>query len=109
MSDLDERDTVPAPPVPSTNPTAELRRRLDASTIAIFQSLVMPGKFSGVVIAHGIGTSYTPLMEPTRARQWLEAARGAAVRGEWIPTICRLGHIMDTPGMCGRCLRKEES
>ncbi len=31
MSDRAKRDTVPAPPVPSTNPTAEMRKELETA------------------------------------------------------------------------------
>jgi len=107
---MTDRDTVPAPPVPSTNPTADMRKGLEANvrekSVAIMRSGW--GLWRGVTIEDHVVTAYTIELDDDEAHQWLRAAKNAARAGAWIPTVCpRCAHPRDTPDLCSKCLRDE--
>ena len=96
----EERDTVPAPPVPSTNPTA-IERKLNR--YAIFGR--KDSTYCGIEILDGIATRITPLITEDAAHEWLHRAQLSAVRGTMFPEFCVRGHLKETVGLCGRCLK----
>jgi hypothetical protein len=111
MNDRDQRDTVPAMPVPSRNPIAEMREQLEGNvrerSVAIMED--QPHIWVGLVIDdNGRATRYTvPLMED-EAQAWLLVARRRAWHGAWIPTVCpKCDSIRISPGICETCLRGE--
>jgi len=102
----DQRDTVPAPPVPSTNPTAKMRGELEAlrgTNVAILRE--ESGLWRGIVIENGVANYHTIELWEAEARAWLHKAESAAKRSAWIPTVCpRCAGVRVTPGLCGGCL-----
>jgi hypothetical protein len=107
MSDLP--DTIPAPPVPSTNPTAELRRELEESTVALRQSgFFGDDVFIGMRRVPGISGVYddvTPSLSAAAAVEWLRVARLSVTDGTMFPEFCVKGHLKETVGICGTCLK----
>jgi len=106
MADREQRDTVPAPPVPSTNPTAKMRGELEAlrgTNVAILRE--ESGLWRGIVIENGVANYHTIELWEAEARAWLHKAESAAKRSAWIPTVCpRCAGVRVTPGLCGGCL-----
>ena len=102
----ERRDTVPAPPVPSVNPTAVLRDELEArlaeAAVAIWRD--DSGLWQGLLIEDGVAKTYTIEMWEGEARAWLKRAKAAVATGAWIPTVCpRCGHVRLTPSTCAHC------
>lgn len=102
------RDTVPAPPVPSTNPVADLRKALanerrEAKYVILASD--RHNAWAGLEITDGIARRITPEVNEDTARVWLGRARYAAVHGTMNPSFCQRGHLQETIGLCGTCLR----
>jgi hypothetical protein len=107
MSDLP--DTIPAPPVPSINPTAELRRELEESSVAVRRSgfmgddvLIGMRRAPGTI---GLYEDVTPSLSTAAAIEWLRVARLSVTQGTMFPEFCVKGHLKETVGICGRCLK----
>ena len=102
----DDIDTIPAPPVPSTNPTAELRRKLDESYAGIREDTPAIGPVRFVCMKRIEGIFYDVSGRVTRhtAYAWLTAARLAITDGTVPPEFCQKGHLKTTTGLCGTCL-----
>jgi hypothetical protein len=99
----DNEDTIPAPPVPSTNPIAELRRTLEESRVNIRST---PTRFHGVKLMED-GTFHDvtpPIYHKNVAEEWLQRARFAITYGTMFPDFCQKGHLKTTRGLCGMCL-----
>jgi hypothetical protein len=97
------RDTVPAPPVPSTNPIAELRRELEESRVNIRST---PTRYHGVQQMDD-GTMHDmtpPIFKFEIAQEWIRRARHSISYGSAFPDFCRGNHLQTTPGLCEQCL-----
>jgi hypothetical protein len=99
----EERDTIPAPPVPSTNPMADLRRELEESRVAIRHT---PTRFHGIMRrVDGVYHDVTPpIYHLDIAEEWQRRARHSISYGSSFPSFCLKGHLKETPGICGSCL-----
>jgi len=104
-------DTIPAPPVPSTNPVADLRKALEderrAARYVVLGSepLDRHNAWAGFEIKDGIARRITPEVNEDTAHAWLGRARHAALHGTMFPSFCQRGHLQETIGLCGTCLR----
>lgn len=108
MDDFDTKDTIPAMPVPSTNPHAKERKvfeeQVRVERVSVFE--IKPSVFIGLLNAKGVAERYTPEMTEDVAQQWLSVAQLASAMDAWIPEVCaRCLNIMSTPGLCGHCIR----
>jgi hypothetical protein len=100
---MTDEDTIPAPPVPSTNPTALLRRLLEESRVNIRAT---PTRFHGVKLMQD-GTMHDvtpPIYHKDIAEEWLRRARYSISFGSMFPEFCEKGHLKVTSGLCGQCL-----
>jgi hypothetical protein len=98
-------DTIPAPPVPSVNPVAELRRQVDESAVALRRVPSLgEQRFVGMQSIGPYFDDVTPYMDPKDAFAWLAGARAAITGGSVPPEFCINGHLKTTPGLCGHCL-----
>jgi hypothetical protein len=100
------RDTVPAPPVPSTNPTADLRRKLEQGYAGVREdaNAVGPVRFVCMKRIESIFYDVSPRVTKETAYAWLTAARLALTDGTMEPEFCQKGHLKVTHGLCGTCL-----
>jgi len=96
---LEERDTIPAPPVPSINPHDVERKR---NRYAIFGR--RDSTYCGIEVLDGIAKRITPLTTEDVAHEWLHRAQLSAVHGTMFPEFCERGHLKETVGLCGQCL-----
>ena len=108
LMDDDLRDTVPALPVKSKNPIADLRKattlELEVRKYAVLSPdpLVRDDGYFGLKIEQGIAKRVTPELDQESARKWLAAARRSAERGTVFPSFCKKGHVCALPGICER-------
>jgi hypothetical protein len=112
---MEDRDTIPAPPVLSNNPIAREREEaviamsnlkydLRAASVAIVE--IDKWRWRGLTIKNGVANFYTMELSEEEARQWLKAAVPAARRGAWVPTVCpRCAKPRTSPSMCEACLK----
>ena len=105
------KDTIPAPPVESVNPVAELRRQVDESAVALRRVSVLGGyRYVGMQVKLG---SYfedvTPHMVDVDAYAWLSRARASISCGTVFPEFCINAHLKTTPGLCAVCLNGGKS
>ena len=100
MSDLP--DTIPAPPVPSINPTA-VERKLSRYVIYGGTGLYEE-QFVGLEIEDGMALRITPMLDAERAKHWLKLVQLSVTEGTMFPEFCQKGHLKETVGICGRCL-----
>jgi hypothetical protein len=102
----EERDTIPAPPVPSVNPVAELRRQVDESAVAVRRVTSLGDqRYVGMQSMGFWFDDVTPHMDSDDACAWLSAARAAITHGSVPPEFCINRHLKTTTGLCGHCLR----
>lgn len=110
MTHRTERDTVPAPPVASSNPTAELRKSIEASDVVVRRTKSSWGGDGGGWVGMkrreaGIYEDVTPELTADAAMEWLRRARLSIREGTVFPAFCRNGHLKETYGVCATCLR----
>ena len=99
------KDTIPAPPVESVNPVAELRRQVDEGAVALRRVTTLGGwSYVGMQSIGVYFTDVTPHMEPEDAFKWLSGAKYSITSGGAFPSFCINGHLKTTPGVCGHCL-----
>jgi hypothetical protein len=97
----DQRDTVPAPPVPSINPTAVERKLSQYALLGGDHGLT----FVGLEILDGRALRITPMLDEERAKAWLTLVRLSVTEGTMFPEFCVKGHLKETVGLCGTCLK----
>jgi len=98
-------------PVPSKNPTAQERARLEADVreghVALLEA-DKPGLWVGLTIKGGLAKRYTMDLSRDEGLAWLVEAKKAARGGYWIPTVCsRCARPMMTPSICLKCPRSQ--
>ena len=105
MTDKRDRPTVPSMPVPSRNPVAELRKKLDRSKVAILRE--EGGVWRGITIGDGFAERHTCVMWEQEAKEWLVEAHLAVEEGRPVPTICpRCSKVRHSSGQCENCFSK---
>ena len=91
----------------STNPTAELRRKLDESYADIREDAPATGpvRFVCMKRIEGIFYDVSGRVSRNTAYAWLAAARSNITDGTMPPEFCQKGHLKTTAGLCGTCLK----
>lgn len=100
----EERETVPAPPVESTNPI-DVERKRNRYAILEQEPLERHCGFWGLEVVDGIARRVTPMIDEEVALLWLMRARSSVTYGSAFPEFCERRHLRETPGLCDTCLK----
>jgi hypothetical protein len=53
----------------------------------------------------GLYEDVTPSLSVVVGAEWLRLARMSVTDGTMFPEFCEKGHLKETVGLCGKCLR----